>query len=179
MAQQFNYGIIDVIHTFEGEVTEISDVSRDKIEFKIASDMYLLNINIPKNVISPYCLNKLYDNICTLNRNDYKETLTVQTGSTKSTINLNSAKDTKYYSLGQITFTSGLNDGISRTIKDYTNGSPSVAKLSEPLPYTPSVGDSFNIYAGCDNTKETCQARFNNQTNIRIFPYVPVPEHGI
>ena len=45
-----------------------------------------------------------------------------------------------------------------------------------PLPFAPSPGDAFTVYAGCDHTQGTCQGRFNNLANFRGFPYVPPPE---
>ena len=45
-----------------------------------------------------------------------------------------------------------------------------------PLPFAPSAGDAFTVYAGCDHTQATCQGRFNNVAENRGFPYVPPPQ---
>ena len=35
------------------------------------------------------------------------------------------------------------------------------------------VGDTFDIIAGCDKTRETCQSKFSNIINFRGEPDVP------
>jgi len=44
--------------------------------------------------------------------------------------------------------------------------------LKSPLPVSLAVGDSFDIFPGCDKTLATC-AGYDNAANYRGFPYVP------
>jgi uncharacterized phage protein (TIGR02218 family) len=48
-------------------------------------------------------------------------------------------------------------------------------RLVLPLafPYTPQVGDTFTLTAGCDHRKDTCKNKFNNLVNFRGEPFVP------
>jgi uncharacterized phage protein (TIGR02218 family) len=72
-----------------------------------------------------------------------------------------------------VTFESGANVGVSRTVRQSTT---SGLYLARPLDYVPTAGDSFVVYKGCDKSMTTCQSRFNNLANFRGFPFVPPPE---
>ena len=75
-----------------------------------------------------------------------------------------------YFSNGKLTFTSGLNNGISMEIKEFASG---VITCVLPFPYSISAGNAFTIYAGCDKTIATCKNKFNNVINFRGEPYIP------
>lgn len=77
-----------------------------------------------------------------------------------------------YYSYGLITFTSGLNDGISREVKDYVDSTGQITTFL-PFPYAVAASDTFTVYAGCDKRKATCIAKFNNVINFRGFDMIP------
>jgi uncharacterized phage protein (TIGR02218 family) len=78
-----------------------------------------------------------------------------------------------YFSQGTITFLTGANAGLTRTIKV---SSATALTLTLPLPHAPGTGDTFHAYPGCDKTLATCKSRFSNTVNNRSFPYVPVPQ---
>jgi hypothetical protein len=48
-----------------------------------------------------------------------------------------------------------------------------------PLQSTPTPGDTFTVYQGCDHTPGTCASKFSNLANFRGFPYVPPPQMAI
>jgi hypothetical protein len=75
-----------------------------------------------------------------------------------------------YFDNGVITFTSGLNAGLSMEVQSYV---PGQWTLELPMPYLPSIGDTYSMHAGCDYSLETCRDRFNNILNMRAEPYVP------
>ena len=81
-----------------------------------------------------------------------------------------------YFDGGKITWTSGLNDGLSMEVKTYTrSGSPltNALALQLPMPYTVAVGDAYSMHAGCDKTFATCGTKFSNVLNYQGFPHVP------
>lgn len=80
-----------------------------------------------------------------------------------------SDKPDGYFSNGQITFTSGLNNGLSTVIKSHAGG---VLELFLPTAFVINPGDTFNIYAGCDKTLNTCKNKFNNVVNFGGFPHI-------
>ena len=47
-----------------------------------------------------------------------------------------------------------------------------ITLLEEPV-RTVEVGNTFDIFAGCDKRFETCQAKFANAVNFRGFPHIP------
>lgn len=75
-----------------------------------------------------------------------------------------------YFDGGVITFTSGLNNGLSMEVTSYTTGQ---MVLVQPMPYAVAVGDTYSLIAGCDKTFPTCRDRFANVLNFRGEPYVP------
>ena len=81
-----------------------------------------------------------------------------------------------YFDNGQLVFTSGLNNGLVKAVRQYLGGQMS---FNSPLPFVPNVGDTFTAYPGCDKTQATCSGKFTNLTNFEGFPYVPAPETAI
>lgn len=78
--------------------------------------------------------------------------------------------DSGYFDNGVITFTSGLNTGLSMEIQSYV---PGQFVLELPMPYPLSAGDAYTAHAGCDYSLATCRDRFSNVLNFRGEPYVP------
>jgi uncharacterized phage protein (TIGR02218 family) len=167
------------ITMFLGRVGEIKSAGRSQIEFSVNCMLDILNQNMPRNLFQPSCRWTLFDAGCTLNPASFSVSGTVASGSSAGAIKAALAAATGYYNLGRIVFTSGVNNGVTRSIKTYTNGSPSIVILSVPLPVTPGVGDAFTIYAGCDKTQATCTSRFSNITNYGGEPFIPSPETAI
>jgi uncharacterized phage protein (TIGR02218 family) len=74
-----------------------------------------------------------------------------------------------YFEHGKITFTAGLNNGLSMEVKKYAIG---VITLHLPMPYTVAPGDAYTLVAGCDRLITTCLNRFNNVAHFRGEPYL-------
>lgn len=71
---------------------------------------------------------------------------------------------------GLLTFTSGANSGRSMEVKLYTPGQIELhQELGRPL----QVGDTYDVYPGCDKTADTCKTKFSNFVNFRGEPHVP------
>lgn len=104
------------------------------------------------------------------------EPLTIQAGSTVNKLLSNSLKASSYYDNGHILFTSGVNAGLTKAVKQYFQ--PQFV-FNSPLPFVPSAGDTFIAYPGCDKTQATCTSKFNNLANFEGFPYIPSPETAI
>lgn len=75
---------------------------------------------------------------------------------------------------GRLTWTSGVNDGLSVEIKEHRVVSGH-ARLSlwQVMPEMIADGDTFVVAAGCDKRFATCRERFNNAVNFRGFPHIP------
>jgi uncharacterized phage protein (TIGR02218 family) len=157
---------------FVGRVAEI-DAGRSLATFSVNSHLELLNLNMPRNLYQAGCVNALFDTSCTLSASSFAVSGTAAAGSTVNAVKAALAQASGYFALGQITFTSGANAGVSRTVQAYTQGTPGSINLITPLAAAPSAGDTFIIYPGCDKQQSTCSAKFNNLANFRGFPYVP------
>ena len=75
-----------------------------------------------------------------------------------------------YFTGGQITWTSGNNNGLKMEVKEFANKQ---VVLAQAMPYAIQVSSSFQIIAGCDKTHQTCISKFNNIINFRGEPFVP------
>lgn len=81
-----------------------------------------------------------------------------------------------FYALGVITFTSGVNAGLKRSILGNTGGT---LNLKTGLPQACAVGDAAYVTPGDDKTKQTCQYKFQNLIHFAGYPHVPPPESVI
>lgn len=76
-----------------------------------------------------------------------------------------------YYSEGLITFTSGVNSGITREIRAYA--ADGTFRLYLPLGTAPSVGDAWSAVQGDDKTHTTCKNTYSNLAHFGGFPSIP------
>ena len=81
-------------------------------------------------------------------------------------------KGASYFSNGQITFTSGLNNGLSAVVKSHEVAGAETFALFLPTAFVIPPGTTFTVQAGCDKTAATCKAKFNNILNHGGFPHV-------
>ncbi len=153
---------------FKGRVSTVDSVGRTTAQITVASDLTLLDINMPRNLYAPSCLHVLFDSGCGLVKNAFGANGTVGAGSTVATIAWSGASSA--YAQGTILFSSGVNAGVSATIKAAASGA---LTLAYPLQTACATGDAFTAYQGCDHTLATCQSKFNNRANFRGFPFIP------
>jgi uncharacterized phage protein (TIGR02218 family) len=161
-----------VVNIFTGSISDVKP-SRTEIALTVSSDVQLLDAPMPRNVYAPTCSHNLFDAGCGAVKASFGASSSCTSGSTRLLINCALAQASGYFDVGTITFNSGANAGATRTIKSYA---PGVINLSLPLPVTPTVGDTFTAYAGCDKSKATCTSKFNRLASFRGFPFIPVPE---
>jgi uncharacterized phage protein (TIGR02218 family) len=159
---------------FKGRIGTIDNVGRTTAQITVNSDLVLLDLQMPRNVYSPACQHALYDSGCGLVKSAFATAGVVGSGSTGSVINWSGA-DPKY-NQGTLTFSSGVNAGVSANVKGAGAGALS---LAYPLVNAPATGDAFTVYQGCDHTQTTCTNKFNNLVNFRGFPYVPQPTYAV
>jgi uncharacterized phage protein (TIGR02218 family) len=173
-------GIANGVETkFVGQITGFEQVGRSKLDFRVSDMLYLLGQKSPPNVIQASCRHTLYDVNCTLNKVSFSTANSVGAGSTTQSINLGTTAPNAppYYSQGFITFTSGQNSGLTYAIKSQTSSTNILLASQTSFPLT--VGDTFTMFAGCDKTPATCNAKFSNLINIGATPFVPNPEVAV
>ena len=142
----------------------------------VASDIVILDYEMPRNLFSPTCLHTLYDTGCGLNRATHSLSGTAAAGSTDSQIYSGS---TTYSTMkqGVLMFTTGANANVKATVRAVYPGV--FFSLMYPLPFAPAVGDAFTVSLGCDHTQATCANVFGNSARFRGYPYVPPPEMAV
>ena len=77
-----------------------------------------------------------------------------------------------WFTGGKITFTSGLNNGLSMEVKEST--AAGIITLQELMPFDIAAGDTYSMYAGCTKRfTEDCIGKFANGVNFRGFAHLP------
>jgi uncharacterized phage protein (TIGR02218 family) len=169
--------VVGGVRLFQGRISTVDNVGRTQATLTVASDLVILDYDMPRNLFSPTCLHVLYDAGCSIIRGTFSLDGNCGAGSNSSTIIFSSAR--KGDAQGSLVFTSGGNSNVRVTIKSVIlngGGTPIGYNLMYPLPFAPATGDGFNVAFGCDHTQSTCVAKFNNLSNFRAFPYVPPPQ---
>jgi len=69
--------------------------------------------------------------------------------------------------------TSGASNGISKSIRTHNEGN---IVLYETFKLGISVGDTFEVFPGCDKSGTTCNDKFSNYENFLGFEYIPRPD---
>jgi len=140
------------ITIFQGRVAEV-DAGRSLATFMVNSFAELLDQQFPRNLYQPGCVNNLGDTGCGVNLAALGVAGTALTGSTAAIISANLATTpTGEFNQGKVTFTSGVLNGMSRTVKSGVAGAPGTISLLFPFPSAPANGDTFTIYPGCNKS---------------------------
>jgi len=108
------------------------------------------------------------------NAANYNNNEVLTSGGDTITANGTPAEDTEFYEQGELEMTGGDNAGESRPLLTTSGSSRTVMW---PFVSANAVGDTYNIYPGCDFRPVTCEARYNNVPNWRGFPYGPPIEN--
>jgi len=119
------------------------------------------------------CRARLGDAKCGVNLAGYTVTGTVD-GVTSSQVFADStrAEAADYYTAGLITWTSGLNLGLTAQVKTFGAGGDFT--LSVPMLQAVQVGDTYSLIAGCTKRfDEDCVAKFSNALNFQGEPHRP------
>jgi len=79
-----------------------------------------------------------------------------------------------WFALGTLHWLTGTNTGRRAEVLGHAlTGADTIITLLEPPVRSIEVGNTFNVFAGCDKRFETCQAKFANAVNFRGFPHIP------
>lgn len=164
--------VVGGVTLFKGFLSTVDSVGRTQATVTVASALVVLDYDMPRNLFSPTCVHTLYDAGCGIPRGTFAASGAAGSGSTSNTVIWSGAAT--QHQQGSLVWTSGANANLRSTVRSVNTGTS--LSLMYPLPFAPSAGDTFTVYAGCDHTQATCQSRFNNTNNFRGFPYVPPPE---
>ena len=150
-----------------------------------------LSSQIPRYTYSGLCNWFLFQDRCGLTREDWRHTGAVLTIGTPATIITVDGLETQAQALaGQVSPTYAGNspqlsdywlggycendDGEKRSIyESNVDGVPNRIRVLQPF-RSLNVTDNLTVYAGCDRTRATCSAKFNNHLQHGGFPDIPV-----
>lgn len=122
------------------------------------------------------CPFALYGEDCGLNKDTFKEVLTVSNISGLAlTFNSTIGKPVQWYAGGYMTWTNNVSGNIERRMIRASDTVTGRMDLSA-IPVGLQVGQSVAAYPGCDHTLEGangCAAKFNNFKRYGGTPYIP------
>lgn len=169
--------VVGKMYVFQGQVSDILP-DRTSVSITVKDALELLTQNFPRNVYQAVCSHTVYDPGCGVSKASFTSTGTVASSPapTRNSVKTSNAQAAGYFAQGVITFTSGANAGLKRTVKSYDPSTGFTFAL--PLPVAPVAGDTISVFAGCDKTLATCRAKFSNDGKFRGFPWVPTPEQA-
>lgn len=166
---------------FQGRINRTMP-GRSSAKIYVNSDLELLDVQMPRNLVMTGCSHSLFDAGCTLNPATFQVSGTVAAGAGVLSFNTNLTQANGYWNLGRITFTSGANNGVKRVVRASLNASGALTLLM-PLAVAPANGDTFTILPECVKSQAACSNSvaangppFNNLMHFRGQPYVPNPE---
>lgn len=114
---------------------------------------------------------------CGLNAVDYTETVSITSVDDDRTFYATglTSFDDDWFGAGELIFNSGAdNYGLGRRIVSSFTKATGKIVLDLPMYYTPEIGDSINILAGCRKRWDVdCRDKHNNGVNHGGFHFVP------
>jgi uncharacterized phage protein (TIGR02218 family) len=143
--------VVGTLTRFVGLAAEIA-IDRTGVKISCKSWLSLLDTQVPSQVYQAHCRFMLGDSHCGVDVSAYGKTGTVTAMGTTTQVATTISDADNTWKLGWISFTSGLNNGVSRGVRSQVGG---LLTLSGPLPWSPSAGDEFTLYPGCDKTMPT------------------------
>jgi uncharacterized phage protein (TIGR02218 family) len=183
MSRRFDEASVEIWRVNWADVSErillkrgvIGEVKRDGAKFtaEIRGDSYLLDQ--PKGrVYQRRCDAVLGDARCgvDLNEPQYKGAGAIVSviDDGRFTVSGLGAFADNWFEHGRLNWLAGANAGTSGHVK--AHGAASLS-LWLPAGQPVAVGDTFEIFAGCDKAFETCRVKFANAVNFRGFHLMP------
>jgi hypothetical protein len=170
---------------FSGLFSEAKELGETQAVVTVQDPRSVLQTQYPAEVYSTSCLNVFGDANCGVNVGALTQSGTVIGASSQLAFNMNLAVADNYFTLGVVTFTSGENAGVSRSVK-YSAAAGNGVMLTAPLPALPALGDTFTISPGCSlalssTNPNGCQQWQPStwQNRFRATPFVPAPTTGL
>ncbi len=164
------------IPMFAGRVSTLDSVGRMEAKLKIKSALVLLNIDMPRHLWQPSCLNTLGDLTCGVNQAAFSTTVVLSVDGTTSVLPWAAAADD--YALGKVFMENFDSVTRVRTVKSVQAGVS--ITLSYPLDFIPVSGNQFVVFEGCDRTIARCPHFGGNYLDRnRSYPFVPVAETAV
>lgn len=141
--------LVDTLPRFTGSVGT-AQADRLGVKLSIDSPLKMLDVQVPWPTYGPPCRWTLGDSNCGVDLASRAVAGTVGSGATEGVLPTSLADADGTWALGQIRFTSGVDAGLRRSIRTYTQAGGTLT-LTAPLPFAPAAGDGFTVLPGCDH----------------------------
>ena len=164
---------------FYGRYDGAKELGQTQVVVTASDWRVLLTRNFPQDCYQTSCRNILGDTKCGFNLAGATITGTAVTGATSPGAFAASSLGAHTFAFGTVAFTTGVNAGISRTIKAYDNAGNFT--MTAPFPAAPAIGDLFTTTPGCDLSTGMCNTYngANWPLRFRGEPYIPAPTTGM
>lgn len=161
----------------------------------LAAPQTQLAAQVPRYTYSALCNWFLFQDRCGLQREDWRHTGPVVTiGASPNVITITGLRDQAAVLAGSFSPAYGpVESPTGQSLDDYwlggyaentdgekravyatdVDGVPDRIRLLQPFRNL-AVSDQVTVYAGCDRTRATCAAKFNNHINHGGFPDIPI-----
>lgn len=118
------------------------------------------------------CRARLGDAMCMVDLGPWTETGAITSVTSKQVFTDTSRTEADdYFGEGILTWTGGLNTGLSQKVKTYASDT---FTLSLPMIFNVQVGDTYSVVAGCrKRLDEDCATKFGNELNFQGEPHRP------
>lgn len=161
---------------FAGRVSTLDSVGRVEAQIKVKSALVLLDIDMPRDLWQPTCINTWGDINCGVNKDLFAITVVLSIDGTSSVLPWAGASSD--YLLGKVHMENF--DSVTR-VRDILDVQPGVSiTLSYPLDFLPVAGNQFVAFEGCDRTISRCPHFGGTFTDRNAsYPFVPTVETAI
>jgi uncharacterized phage protein (TIGR02218 family) len=157
------------IEYWRGEVAAIS-VSGRVAKFRVPSVLAgKMKSSVPGTFYQSQCNHCLYSSRCGISSEAYKlrtTVLNISSNGASLVLASSGGASQNWFKAGEIIRAS---DGERRMVV-YQSGAS--IDLNYPFPNI-KIGDTVDIYAGCDHTVGDCRDKFNNIINFGGHPFIP------
>lgn len=164
-----NDGTEELLLVFEGKIATVNFDGELEATIVANPNTNVFNRSGPRMTYQGLCNHVLYDDRCKVNRlaNGYTGLVSAVTGAVV-TVNGVSAQGVDWAVGGYIVFPPGIEDDKRLVIAQ------SGDNLTLLIPFADTVlGQNVEVFAGCDHSLATCQAKFANAINFGGYPFVP------
>ena len=161
---------------FQGRISTVDKVGRTQATLTVASDLVILDYDMPRNLFSPTCVHTLYDSGCGVIRGTYAASGTAGRGLDVEHDQLSRRAARARAGLARLHVRrqrQRARDGQERRTP------ASALNLMYPLPFAPAPGDAFTVYAGCDHTQATCQGTVQQPGQLPRLPLRAAAADGL
>jgi uncharacterized phage protein (TIGR02218 family) len=176
-------GPVGGYNRFYGRVAEVKELGLTQAVVTCNDFRDCLQAEYPKELYQTSCINTFGDANCGVNLASLQQAGQVaQPAASSTSFQSSLALPDGYLNLGTITFTSGPNAGISRSVKSSV-AAGNVVNLTAPVPANPAPGDSFVACPGCQLSVADCTrwqgSAAQAMLRYRGQPFIPPPATGL